>query len=525
MLLVRVVPSVRGGTQMPWDHLPNWRRPAWLLVALAVMYSLPVWATARMSRELVIGQSTEVSHLDPHYSTSACDLNVYANLYDTLVGRDEHLALEPALATSWTRIDDTTWQFELREGVIFHNGAPLTSEDVEFSLERAAADNPRTSAYAALHLIERVEALNPYTVRIITQHPDPLLPARLASPAGMILPKQYFERVGMEGFRKAPIGSGPIKFVDWRKNEHLVFAANPRYWRTPIPYATVIYKPYPETAGRIAALLAGDVDFITDVPPDQVEAIEKTASARVEIAPSARFIVLFLNVKKPPLDRKLVRQAMHYAIDRQAIVNKFWHGRGVVPNDAYPNVGMVGYDPSKPRFEYAPHKARELLAKAGYTGEAITIEAVVGALAPEPPLAEAIAAMFQQVGINTVVRWLQPSDLVQTLQRKAIAGLLLSELASPLLDPDDMFWRWLQPGGLYDYWRHPEWDRLMAQARQLHDQEARAANYKQAATIFLDAMPLLIVLQPENIVALRKELRWQPRRDAIVKVDDIRPAR
>jgi peptide/nickel transport system substrate-binding protein len=507
---------------MRWSDLPGWWPPAWLLVALALICSPTAWATAD---ELVIGQRADVSHLDPHYSTLASDINVYVNLYDTLVGRDEHLALVPALATSWARLDDTTWHFRLRQGVVFHNGDPLTAEDVRFSLERAAADNPRTSVYATLHLIERVEIVDSYAVRIITQQPDPLLPARLASPGGMILPKRYFERVGMEGFRQAPIGTGAVEFVDWKQGESLVLAANPRYWRGPIPYAKVIYKPYPETAGRLAALLAGTADFITDVPPDQVGVIEGSATAKVEGALAAGFIGLFINVSKPPLDRKSMRQAMHYAIDRQAIVDRLWQGRGVVPNDAYPNVGMIGYDRGKPRFEYDPHRARELLAKAGYTGEEVAIEAVGGDLAHAQALTEALATMFQEVGIKAAARRLEPSELLRSLRHKAIAGLWLSELTSPLLDPDDLFWRWLQPGGLLDYWRHPEWDRLMGQARRLHDQEARGAAYKQAATIFLDDVPVLIVLQPETIVALRNDLHWKARGDGVVTVYDIARSR
>jgi peptide/nickel transport system substrate-binding protein len=130
--------------------------------------SLPGWAAAR---DLVIGQGTDVSHLDPHYSTSASDVNVFFNLYDNLVLRDEQLNLTPGLAMSWKLIDEKTWQFKLREGVVFHNGDPCTADDIKFSLERAIADNPRTSVYAALNTIERVEILDPLTVNLVTKSP------------------------------------------------------------------------------------------------------------------------------------------------------------------------------------------------------------------------------------------------------------------------------------------------------------------------------------------------------------------
>jgi peptide/nickel transport system substrate-binding protein len=500
----------------------RWVRPVMWLCALMLVCSLPGWAAAR---DLVIGQGTDVSHLDPHYSTSASDVNVFFNLYDNLVLRDEQLNFTPGLATSWKLIDDKTWQFKLREGVVFHNGDPCTADDVKFSLERAIADNPRTSVYAALNTMERVDILDPLTINLVTKNPDPLLPTRLSYYGGMIIPKQYFEKVGMEGFRKAPVGTGPIKFVEWKKDERLVFEAHKRYWRNPLPYDKVIYKPYPETAARIAALLAGEVDFITAVPPDQVEVIDKSGTARVEGALYAGFFSYTVNVKIPPLDNKLVRQAMHYALDRQAIVKKLWRGRGVVPNDAYPNVDKIGYDAKKSPFEFNPKKAKELLAQAGYKGEEIKLESAVGYLSNDKQLTETVAAMLQDVGINAKVQLLEYSVRAQKVRQKTIEGLLLGDPTSTLLDPDGMFWRLMQPGGLIDYWRHPEWDRLMGEARILQDQQKRDEYYKKAASIFLDEVPVLLVLQPEKTFALKKDLQWKARSDEIVVVYDIKPVK
>jgi peptide/nickel transport system substrate-binding protein len=480
-------------------------------------------ASHASARDLVIGQGTDASLLDPHYSTSASDINVFFNLYDNLVMRDENLNLTPGLATSWKLVDDKTWHFKLRDGVVFHNGDRFSADDVKFSLERAVSENPRTSVFAALNTIERVDILDPSTVSIVTRQPDPLLPTRLSYYGGMIMPKRYFEKVGMEGFRKDPIGTGALKFVEWRKNERLVFEANKQYWRTSIPYEKVIYKPYPETAARIAALIAGEVDLITAVPPDQVEVIEKSGTAKVEGALYAGFFAYYLNAKNPPLDNKLVRQALHYAVDRQAIVKKLWRGRGVVPNDAYPNVDKIGYDQSKPPFEFDPKKAKELLAKAGYKGEEIVIESAVGYLANDKQLTETLGAMFQEAGIKAKVQLIEYSVRAQKMRQKAIDGLLLGDPTSTLLDPDGMFWRLLQPGGLVDYWRHAEWDRLMGEARFLQDPKKRDELYKQAAKIFLDEVPVLIVLQPEKTFALKKDLTWKARSDELVVVYDIKP--
>jgi peptide/nickel transport system substrate-binding protein len=506
---------------MPCSNRRRKMHLRYLLLTLVLVCCLAPLASAR---DLMIGQGTDVSLLDPHYSTSASDVNVFFNLYDNLVLRDDNLNLTPGLARSWKLVDDKTWQFTLREGVVFHNGDRFTADDVKFSLERAIAENPRTSVFAALNTIERVDILDPASVNIVTKQPDPLLPTRLSYYGGMMMPKQYFETVGMEGFRKAPMGTGALKFIEWKKNERLVFEANKRYWRAPLPYERVIYKPYPETAARIAALIAGEVDLITAVPPDQVEVIEKSGTAKVEGALYAGFFAYYMNVKNPPLDNKLVRQALHYALDRQAIVKKLWRGRGVVPNDAYPNVDKLGYDQSKSPFEFDPKKAKELLTQAGYKGEEIAIESAVGYLANDKQLTETLGAMLQEVGINAKVHLIEYSVRAQKMRQKAIDGLLLGDPTSTLLDPDGMFWRLMQPGGLIDYWRHAEWDRLMGEARFLQDPKRRDAQYKQAANIFLDEVPVLIVLQPEKTFALKKDLNWKARSDEIVVVYDIKPA-
>jgi peptide/nickel transport system substrate-binding protein len=502
----------------------NQRRKMHLRYLLFTLVLIGYFSPLVSARDLIIGQGTDVSLLDPHYSTSASDINVFFNLYDNLVLRNEDLDLTPGLATSWKLGDERTWQFTLRQGVVFHNGDRFTADDVKFSLERAIADNPRTSVFAALNTIERVEILDPATVNIVTKQPDPLLPTRLSYYGGMMLPKQYFEKVGMEGFRKDPIGTGALKFSEWKKDERLVFEANKQYWRAPLPYGKVIFKPYPETAARIAALIAGEVDLVTAVPPDQVTVIERSGTAKVEGALYAGFFAYYMNVKKPPLDNKLVRQALHYALDRQAIVKKLWRGRGVVPNDAYPNVDKLGYDQSKPSFEFDPKKAKALLEQAGYNGEEIAIESAVGYLANDKQLTETLGAMFQEVGINAKVQLIEYSVRAQKMRQKGIDGLLLGDPTSTLLDPDGMFWRLMQPGGLIDYWRNAEWDRLMSGARFLQDPKMRDAHYRQAAKIFLDEVPVLIVLQPEKTFALKKDLNWKARSDEVVVVYDIKPA-
>ena len=180
--------------------------------------------------------------------------------------------------------------------------------------------------------IDRIEAPDAMTLVIHTKKPDPLLPARLAFYGGQIVPKKYFEAVGNDGFNAKPVGTGPIRFVSWVKDDKAVFDANPDYWGGRIEVDRWPCRPIPETAPRVAAVLKGEVDIITQLPPDQGERVNGNASTKVQGALYAGLYVLGVNSKRPPLDNPLVKQALSLAIDREAIVKELWRGRGIVPS-------------------------------------------------------------------------------------------------------------------------------------------------------------------------------------------------
>src|SRR5437667_698928 len=184
----------------------------------------------------------------------------------------------------------------------------------------------------ALSTIERIEAPDAGTLLIHTKKPDPLLPARLAFYGGQIVPKKYLEGAGPDTFNANPVGTGPVRFVSWVKDDKLVLEANPDYWGGKPDLDRMVVRSIPETAPRIAALLKGEVDIITQLPPDQEERVMGNASTKVEGALYGGLYVLAVNRKRPPLDNPLVKQALSLAIDRQAIVKELWRGRGIVPN-------------------------------------------------------------------------------------------------------------------------------------------------------------------------------------------------
>ena len=435
----------------------------------------PALAQTTQKKELITAQSGDVSKFDPHYSTSSNDVRVSFNLFDNLTSRHPDGKLYPGLATEWKLEGPTTWRFKLRQGVKFHNGDPLTSADVKYSIERTYDPAAKTMVATVFGTIEKVDAPDASTIVITTKKPDPLLAARLAFYGGQVVPKKYLESVGNDAFNAKPIGSGPVRFTSWVKDDRAVLEANPDYWGGKIDMDRWIMRPIPETAPRIAALLKGEVDAITQLPPDQEDRVAANPATRVAGALYAGLYVLAVNSKRPPLDNPLVKQALSLAIDREAIVKELWRGRGVVPNGPIAK-GDNHFDASLPPLAYNPAEAKARLQKAGYKGEEIFIETTVAYVAQDKAMAEAIAAMWKDVGVNVKVEVIEYSVRAQKNREKSFKGVFWSDPTSTLSDPDGMMWRLLGPGGPQDYWREAKFDELGNAARFSLKLKRRSSN-------------------------------------------------
>ena len=491
------------------------RRDVLKIAAAGAAASLPglphaAHAQTTQKRDLNVAQGGDIANLDPHLSTSSNDIRISFNIFDNLTSRRPDGKLLPSLATEWKLQGQTTWVFKLRSGVKFHNGDPLTSADVKFSIDRSLDTNLKGNRVnTVLTTVDRVETPDPGTAVVHTKKPDPLLPARLGFYGGQIIPKKYVESVGNETFNLKPVGSGPVRFVSWVKDDKLVLEANPDYWGGRVDFDRLTVRALPEMAPRVAALLKGEVDLITQVPPDQGERVKSNPTTTVSGALYGGLYVLAVNSKRPPLDNPLVKQALSLAIDRDAIVKELWRGRGIVPS------GMIAkgdnhFDASLPPLAFNTGEAKARLKKAGYKGEEIIIETTAGYMAGDKPMAEAVQAMWRDVGVNAKVEVLEYSVRAQRIREKTFKGLWWSDPTSTLRDPDGMMWRLLGPGGPQDYWRHPEFDELGNAARFSVDEKFRADAYKQMTQLFLEHLPWLPVIQPYEDYGLQKYVEWTP---------------
>jgi len=480
------------------------------LAAAEGLLARVVGAQTTRKTELVAAQGGDVSKLDPHLATGVQDITVTFNLYDNLTSRHPDGKLYPGLATEWKLLNPTTWQFKLRPGVKFHTGEPLTSADVKFSIERAMDPNVKGSLVRTVFTtVDRVEAPDAQTVNFVTKQPDPLLPARLGFYGGQIMPKAYFEKLGPDEFNARPIGTGPIKFVEWVKDDRVVLDAYRDYWQGMVDADRVVFRPIPETAPRIAALLKGEIDIMTKLPPDHVERVAKNPTTKVEGVLYGGLYVLAVNSKIRPLDNPKVKQALSLAIDRDSIVKELWRGQGIVPSGPIAK-GDNHFDESLPPLKYDPNLAKQRLKEAGYKGEEILIETTLALLANEKTMAETVDAMWRDVGVNSKIQVIEASVRAQKNRERSWQGVWFTDPTSALGDPDGMMWRLLSPGGNMDYWRHPRFDELGNAARFSMDERFRGQAYREMTQIFLEHLPWIPILQPIESYGLQKYVEWKP---------------
>ena len=323
---------------------------------------------------LVVGMRADrIQSFDPADHRDRDTETVLRNIFDGLVTRTPDGQVVPEIAESWEQPDPTTYIFRLRRGVRFHDGRPLTAEDVVFTFQRILSptglDGRQSPRLGLLGPLREVEALDDYTVRMKLASPSPVFLQLLVHT--QIVPKHYIEQVGLQGFTRHPVGAGPFKFVQGRLDGDIVLERFDDYYGGspdlppvgPPPLRRVVFRMMPEPGARVAALLSGEVQIIHEVPPDAVPQLERSPGVQVKVAPGTRLYAIELNNRR--LTDPRVRQALNYAVDWETILRELYRGYAHRVATAMLPSGF-GYDPSLKPYPYDPDRARELLREAGY---------------------------------------------------------------------------------------------------------------------------------------------------------------
>jgi peptide/nickel transport system substrate-binding protein len=388
-------------------------------LALALLTALGL-APPAAAQNLVVGARSEFV-IDPHFMFVGPNMAAARYIFDTLVDRDVDARPAPGLAQSWKLLDDHTWELKLRPGVVFQDGTPFTAADVAFSIARIPTLPNNPGPYTPnLRSIERTEVVDPLTLRFHTDSPDPVIPGQMTN-IFIVSAKAAAEATSADfASGKAAIGTGPFTLEKFVRGERMELVRNDHFWGKPSPWRHITVRVMTNDGARIAALLAGDVDLIEDVPPEQIETLQKSGKATVFARSSDRVMYLLPNVGAAtlpmltdadgnPLDRNplrdpRVRRAISKAIDRKTLIDRVLYGQGIAESQIVPE-SFGGFNPDIKVEPYDPAGAKALLAEAGYPrGFGLTIGCTNDRYVSDARICQALGQMLSRAGIAAKVQ-------------------------------------------------------------------------------------------------------------------------
>jgi peptide/nickel transport system substrate-binding protein len=502
------------------------------MISLTLVISVVVVFGAAAQRvpkgQVVVALGADVPALDPHMHNIRGMLIVGWQLFDNLISRDPTtMKPVPHLAESWRLVDELTWEFQLRHGVKFHNGELFTAATVKYNVERVLNPDQKSPQRGNIDWIARVDVVDDYTVRLITKEPHPIVPELLTN--FQMVPAAYAREVGDVGLAKKPVGTGPYKFVSWTKGQQVVLEANTDYWQGTPAVKTVIFRIIPEMATQIAELLAGGVDIIRTVPPEQISVIEASSTAYVSMAPILRVVYLGLDclgrdpTSQTALQDKRVRQAIAHAIDVDGIIYHVLGGRAARTATGVTSMHF-GYDGDAPRYAYDPQKAKVLLAEAGYAeGLRLNLHTYGGSIMCQRQVTEAIMGYLAQVGIGTDNQHFEDVNTFASYQQAGkLNDLVLGSWGSySIFDADMLLYPLFHRSEPFTYCTDPQLEALLDKARSSLDQKLRKQSLLQAQRAIVSQAYWVPLYSQDEILGLSKRLNYQAASDEIIRVFDV----
>ena len=542
------------GNEGSGDNGPNdrWRERMrkLLLRATVAMAAVAGAAVPGWAQTLNMAVGAPVTSLDPHYHQLSPNNAVSDMIFDRLVSTDAQARNIPGLATEWRVVAPTIWEFKLRPDVRFHNGNAFTADDVAFTIARLPNVPNSPASYAVYSKpITRVEVVDPLTVRFHTSQPYPLLPLDMTNVR--ILDKETHERATTEDFNalRAAIGTGPYRAVSYRSGDRIEFVRNDAYWGPKPAYERVNYRMITNDASRTAALLAGDVDFIDQVPTTDLAKLRNDARIALSETVGLRLVFLGLdhlraanenspfitdNDGKPlgrnPLRDVRVRRALSMAIDRQAIVERLMEG-AATPAGQFLPPGVTGHVPDVQPTRYDPEGARRLLAEAGYpNGFRIQLNGPNDRYINDGRIIQAIGQTWTRIGVRTAVEGQTWAVFVGRAARQEFSAHLIGWGSNP--DGSHPLRNILATANAEKGWgasnrgrySNPEVDRLLEASLTELDEEKRQKMVLDAERIAAEDVAVIPIHIQTNSWAMRRGIRHEARSDELSRAQDVRPA-
>jgi ABC-type transport system substrate-binding protein len=465
---------------------------------------------ARRGGTLVYASSADMITLDVPYVSDTISAAGVSMLYDFLVRYTPDLVIKPCLATNWTA-SGTSWTFRLRRGVRFHDGMPLDASAVKAHFDRLLGPEKPLRANLWLPYLDGVDVLDDSTLRLRTKFPDPAFLTRLADTTGAIESPAAVRRYGKD-LARHPVGTGPFKFVEWVSDDRVVVARNDDYWGDRAYLDRVVVRPITDPAARVIALTSGDVQLAIHIPPEQLSVLSRDPRLAIETKETLRYLFVGMNVLKKPFNDVRVREALNYAVDKDAIVKELYQGLASALFGGVPH-GAAGYA-AVPGFRYDPGRAKQLLRDAGYpNGFSATMIGPKGRYLKDFELEQAIQQQLAAVGVTLRLENVEWARYLELLRMSPAASPLeiwldaWSDVEAARIIENRWGCKFLRPFGANSTgFCNLELDRLVSQSERTLDQSARETMLKRAQEILASYAPSIWLLQIKEAAGLSRKL-------------------
>ncbi len=469
------------------------------------------------SNDLIVATSRDLVSLDPAGSNDTPSSNAQENIYERLVKLNADMEIEASLATEWEAVEEDVWEFTLREGVKFHDGSDFNAEVVKANIERVLDEkvaSPRAFLYT---MVEDIEVVDDYTVRFKTEFPFAPLPAHLAHHGGGMVSLELIEEdyKAMENgeepgsvINKNPIGTGFLKYDEWKPDKHIKFVKNEDYWGDEAKVDTVTFKVVSEDQTRIAELMTGDAHIAEPISPTDVAQVENEDGLFVNRQGSARLSYIGFHMGKEPFDDPKVRKAIRMAIDKEQIIDGIYDGNGIpAVGPLAPNV--FGYDESVPGVEYDPEKAKDLLKEAGFE-DGFKTTLWTHDEREQVDTATNVQAQLKEIGIDAEVEVLEwGAYLDQTA--KGEHDMFILGWSTVTGDADYGLYALLHSDnfgstGNRTFTENEELDKLLEEARQNPDPKERQKLYSEIQGLLNEISPMIYIHHEEYLLGVSEKV-------------------
>jgi peptide/nickel transport system substrate-binding protein len=480
--------------------------------------------TPKKGGTLRVGFYIEAATMDPHWSGSKIDRQIYHNVYEPLVTLDVKLGIKPGLAESWSQPDPKTLVFKLRRGVKFHDGTDFNAEAAKFNFERMKTE-PKSVRKGEVASIDTVDVVDSHTIRLNLKRPDAALLATLTDRAGMMVSPKVVKERGAELQRNAKgAGTGPFEFVEWVKDAHLIIKRNDAYWnKQGGPYLErVRYRPIPDDVVKLQSLQSGEIDVMDYIQPRDVAAAKTDRNIVVVDVPSLAAFSYQLNQQKPPFNNKALRQALACSVDLEQVVKGVWLNVGVPANGPIPPTSWA-YDASIPPIRRDLAKAKAKLAEGGQPG-GFAFTVTTNNIPINVQEVEVLQAQLREAGITMKIKLVDSATLLSDGNSRNFEMISYQWSGRP--DPDGNIYQFFKttPGTSLNWSgiSNPKLDELLDRTREVSSQAERKKLYSEVTRLLQDELPMLYVVHPIEPKGFGPRVQnYEPIPDGMMRFKDV----